>query len=753
MKSAVTFCIAVFLLCIALTESIAQETGKFGFSFWLDLPVSVNNDLLENPWTGGINNAQFGKIDLNNDGNQDLVVFDRHGDRLLTFLFESVSAYNGYKYHPEYRRYFPQIQHWMQLVDYNGDGRPDLFTYTPGGIMVYKNEGENTPVFEKAVDPYITSLQGSIFTNLLVTYVDYPAIADLDGDGDLDILTFWGLGSYVDLHRNMSVELYGNTDSLIYHKVEGCWGQFAENPESNIIYLDTCYQKKSVASKNIISDPKHTGSTFCLIDINGDGIRDLLLGDVDYSEPAVLINGGSDFDALMTEQLPAFPQTDPINIWSFPLTQLIDTDNSGKDDLMVSPFDPSLTKGAGLNNIWHYKNISETSEPDYRLMSTSFLQNTMLDMGMGAYPVLFDVNGDGLTDLVTGNYGKLDSCNMNQNGQLKCYYTSSLSLFLNNGTTTEPSFYLADDDFAGTSSLFLKGLYPAFGDLNGDGRPDMLLGNENGDFIYYQNISSGADGVPVYAAPQLSYQGLDAGAYSTPVLVKLPGESLPALVSGNAEGKLCYFKNSGTFTSPVFSLVTDFFGKVNVTDTQVSYTGYSVPCFVQSNDGEFLLLVGSESGRLFLFGDVSTLPDASFTVLSNHFLYISEGIRTSPAVGDLNGDTFPDMALGNYSGGVVMLKGQIPGPSGGESSNFDQNRVKIIPNPNDGVFVIEMGKIAGWVVRLTDLQGRMVKKIKASETHRIIFDSGRPEAGLYFITVQETGSNSRPETVKVMITR
>ena len=48
MKSAVTFCIAVFLLFIALTESIAQETGKFGFSFWLDFPVSVNNDLLEN---------------------------------------------------------------------------------------------------------------------------------------------------------------------------------------------------------------------------------------------------------------------------------------------------------------------------------------------------------------------------------------------------------------------------------------------------------------------------------------------------------------------------------------------------------------------------------------------------------------------------------------------------------------------------------------------------------------------------------
>lgn len=753
MKPVVTFCIAVFLLCMPLYESIAQETGKFGFSFWPDLPLRVNSDLLENPWTGGLNNAQFGKIDLNNDGNNDLVVFDRHGDRLLTFLYKNISGSFEYKYHPEFRHYFPEIKHWMQLIDYNGDGRPDLFTYTPGGIMVYKNIGKNYPEFKKVVDPYITSLQGNIYTNLLVTYVDYPAITDLDNDGDLDILTFWGLGSYVDLHKNMSFELHGNADSLIFHKVEGCWGHFAENPESNIIYLDTCYQKRWTVTKNAVADPKHTGSTFCLLDINGDGIRDLLLGDVDFSEPSILINGGSDFDAFMTEQLPAFPQTEPINLWSFPLTQLLDTDNSGNDDLMVSPFDPSLSKGAGLNNVWHYKNVSETNVPDYRLISTSFLQNTMLDMGMGAYPVIFDINGDGLLDIVTGNYGMLDSCNMNQNGQLKCYYTSSLALFLNDGSTTAPSFYMADADFAGASSLQLKGLYPAFGDLNGDGRPDMLLGNENGDFIFYQNIASASQGIPVYAEPHFSYQGLDAGEYSTPVLVKLPDESLPSIISGNADGKLCCFKNAGSSTSPVFSLITDFFGRVNVTDTQVSYTGYSVPCFVRSNEGELLLLVGSESGRLFLFGDVSSLPDASFTQLSSHFLYISEGIRTSPSLGDLNGDTFPDMALGNYSGGVAMFKGQIPGPSGIEDLNDEPNSFLISPNPNEGVFVIEMGKVANWEVCMTDIQGRMIKKTEASETHRIIFDSGRPEAGLYFITVQKTGDKSLIRTAKVVITR
>ncbi len=38
---------------------------------------------------------------------------------------------------------------------------------------------------------------------------------------------------------------------------------------------------------------RHTGSTFLIFDENDDGLPDLLLGDVDYPAPALLINSGT----------------------------------------------------------------------------------------------------------------------------------------------------------------------------------------------------------------------------------------------------------------------------------------------------------------------------------------------------------------------------------------------------------------------------------------------------------------------------
>jgi ABC-type multidrug transport system ATPase subunit len=38
----------------------------------------------------------------------------------------------------------------------------------------------------------------------------------VDHDGDVDILTFDMVGEHMKYHKNMSMELYGNADSLIY---------------------------------------------------------------------------------------------------------------------------------------------------------------------------------------------------------------------------------------------------------------------------------------------------------------------------------------------------------------------------------------------------------------------------------------------------------------------------------------------------------------------------------------------------------
>ena len=254
------------------------------------------------PFTGGLNACQFGSMDLNADGIKDLVVFDRQGYRILPFINEGIASQVSYTYHPEYASYFPAIEHWMQLVDYNNDGKEDIFTYTTGGIKVYRNDSRSGLVFTQVSKPYLVSLQGSTLTNIFVTYADFPAIVDVDNDGDKDILTFWGLGSFIEWHKNLSEETYGNADSLVFEKVSDCWGRFAEGAENNTIKLDTCPEYK--ASREIAgtlkdSGPKHTGSTLLVSDFNNDGLYDLALGDVEYPALVWLNNGGAPQGAAM----------------------------------------------------------------------------------------------------------------------------------------------------------------------------------------------------------------------------------------------------------------------------------------------------------------------------------------------------------------------------------------------------------------------------------------------------------------------
>jgi len=411
------------ILFLSSPAIIAQYNLPFGFEKRYDVLVYDSlGSPLENPWAGGMNACQFGAIDLDGDGISDLVVFDRNGNRTLTYRNTGIAGQSSYVFDAELATMLPRFDDWVIFADYNMDGRSDIFAYSKGfaGIKVYRNTGNIDRLFDLVVSPYLKSFQGNGYVNVLVTYADYPAIKDIDNDGDLDLLTFWGLGSFVEFHQNESMERYGTADSLIFRKTKTCWGQFAESDESNIIYLDTCFEQKQtqettagIAARQYPrykSDPKHTGSTFMIFDNNGDGLPDLLLGDVDYTSPALLTNGGTPDEAFMINHTFAFPpNNDSINLLSFPVMSYLDVNNDGKKDLIVAPFDPSLVKAQNLNNIWLYQNKGQTNMPDFELTTKSFLQDEMLDFGAGAVPVFFDYNTDGLMDIVVGNFGYLDS--------------------------------------------------------------------------------------------------------------------------------------------------------------------------------------------------------------------------------------------------------------------------------------------------------------------------------------------------------
>ncbi len=646
------------------------------------LLIGENADTLLFPFAGGMNSCQFANIDINLDGTDDILVFDRHGNKILPFLVLA-GSHVKYRFAPEYASQFPPLEQWVQAVDYNNDGKKDIFTYTTGGIKVYRNDSETRLKFTLVTNPYLLSMQGTTLTNILVTYADYPAITDIDSDGDLDILTFWGLGSFVEWHRNTSMELNGKPDSLTFVKASSCWGHFAEGNEDNTIVLDTCATGDSPGKivKSHLEDPKHTGSTLLVNDLNGDGLPDITIGDVDFSQLVHLLNGGTPADARMVSQTNAFPGTaDPVNMNSFPAAMLTDVNNDGIKDLLVSPFEPSLTKSKNFKSISLYLNIGSSSQPLYNKVPGSFLQDEMLDLGSGAYPVFFDYNGDGLQDILVGNYGYSDTCIYSPLTGLQCTFTAKVALLLNTGTASKPSFRLADRNIAHLDSLHMQSLIPSLADMDGDGDADLVCGNSLGKLVYCENRA--LPGQPAsFKCTDASWYSIDAGDFAAPQLRDMDNDGLTDIVCGKRNGTLNYYKNTGNKTEPDFFMVSDHLGGVDVTNTQLSNYGYSVPYFYKDNLGTTYLFVGSEFGDVFVYDQVDNNLDGTFRLLGT-VPKVKEGWRTAVAIGKLNSDTLSDMLIGNYSGGLGLYFGN-PGKLFGihKASPALASALSIFPNP------------------------------------------------------------------------
>lgn len=748
----------IHLILIVLFLSLnatAQSFNDYGFDYWNNLPLKINGVKIQNPWVGGLNNIQFGEIDLNSDGLKDIVAFDRHGSRLLPFIFHT-SPMPWYEFDPSFKKFFPPISHSFQMHDYNGDNKPDIFTYTPGGIMVFQNVSQQEIRFEKAVKQFIRSLQGNIFTNLLVTDVDYPVIYDIDDDGDLDILTFWALGSFMELHKNMSMETYGLADSLLYHKIDYCWGRFSENDESNEIVLDTCVYLKVLNSDQMdallgevssFQGDRHTGSTLSLMDVNNDNTLDLLIGDVDFLSVKALINGGNNTDAIITQVIDSFPTSNPVSLASFPSMQQIDVYNDGIPDLIVSPFDPGLTRSAGYNSVWQYT-ISESGELTKE--TESFLQDEMLDVGLGGYPVFAELTDDTLTDLVVSNYGKLLNSFYDVNGQLRCVYSSSLSFYKNTGTAAMPEFSLIENDFAGLLGHGFLSCYPAFGDLNNDQLIDMLIGSADGQLLlYYCNEFSG-DHFVFDSPVNLSTEFI--GEYLTPTLVDINSDGLLDIICGNKTGKLSLLMNEGTELLPEFNLVTVDYGQINVTDSTQSYTGYSVPAFFTDKLNHLRLIVGSESGKLFYYPQIASDPLLKFLPKNDVFSEINEGIRTSASLSDLDYDGYPDMAVGNYSGGVSIRKGTLAGPSEINETHYGAKAMEIYPNPVNSIVTVNMPTNDDWELIIYNYSGQLMYQTHFSGS-MVRMDLNKLRSGLYVIVASQKDMTREILTGKILITR
>jgi len=712
----------IFIVSASICKNLnAQSTIPFSFQQAYDVQVSENNgEFLNNLWTGGFNAPQIHEIDFNRDGVKELVTLDRSGNRIS--IFETDDSRQTWKCNYTYKRQLPALKDWFIVRDYNFDGVEDIFHSNFNGIGVYRGyiDSANKIAFEP-VSELIFSVYFQSPLNLYVSRADIPAIADIDGDQDLDILTFYILGTCIEYHKNLSREYGYGADSLIFQLESDNWGLITESANDNSInYNDSCGR----------SGERHTGSTLLLHDLNSDGNLDLLLGDVSYPNPLFLINQPSG-NTDMIIPLPAnYPEIawQQVGVPIFPGLFSIQSNTDDTPDLLIAP--NTDQQSVNIGRVMRRYRTSPGNNFSFTLAEEPFITDETLDFGQNAAPALGDIDGDGDLDLVVGNSGKFS------NG----VYTSNLSVYQNIGTATNPEFLRISADVLNLSAENHVSISPALADLNADNKADLVLGFYNGTLRLYFS-----DGLFGFTAASSSVIPGDGGDWANPELFDINSDGKKDLITGNKQGQLKAWLNLGTNTSPQFDATeTEWMGSVIETiEEGISNNGYSAPRLLLFQNDTFLLS-GSERGSLFVWSVINgSLSEADST-----FLSLDEGAQSTLATGDLNADGFPDIIIGNRAGGLTYYQGIMPNGQAPFGDALKAN-LKIYPNPTSGILTIE-GLKGNGRISIHSVLGKIERKFQFDEKLPIAINLEELADGIYFLSIQ---SNLGSITTKFILSR
>lgn len=727
------------LVCFFVLFMPLVSQAQFTYTLDQQIPVRhLKGDVLELAWAGGLNAAQFNTMDLNGDNQDDLVVFDRMANKVMTFL----NSDKRYVSAPEYEDLFPELSNWLLLRDYNCDGRKDIFTGDVLGIRVYVNiaaDGE-LPAWEQYLfttgfpGPKSSVIQTQGFeykVNLQLQNDDLPSISDIDGDGDLDILNVQYGGYSVEFHQNLSVENYGHCDSLDFKRITRTWGNFRDCECGQFAF------NGEACPPGTGGRTKHAGGKSLLaLDLNADQQMDILFSEAECNHLFALMNQGTSTSPQMDRSL-VYPQSNPVNFVTFPAAFFEDVDFDGKKDLITSPniFTREFLNTNLRESAWLYRNTGTNANPVFTFAERNFLQGEMIDLGDNAVPAFFDFDAD-------GDYDMFISSHSSQN------YSSSVHLYENTGSASSPEFTLLSDDFLGFSTSKFYNVKIQFSDMNADQTVDLVftatsfddnitrlyyLENQRHDALNFENATLRMLDFSLTSTENIHIADIDA-------------DGLPDLLVGRSEGNLEYWRNAGIDGAPSFVLEREAYLGFN---TSTLRQNLSCTTADLDADGTMDLLIGDQSGKLGIIANFreTTSPEPEERLIFNTALQTYSvknlGGRIWPAVVNLFNANKPAVVVGNVLGGLHLLKND-------EGKSLPEKpEVHVYPNPVGKYEVLNIQADRHVSMQVISLLGQQLGPavlLNANQLHRYTLPP--LPAGLYLL---KFSSNNKSYTQRLII--
>jgi hypothetical protein len=385
-----------------------------------------------------------------------------------------------------------------------------------------------------------------------------------------------------------------------------------------------------------------------------------------------------------------------------PLAQLdprqIDTTHERDPDSPLGENDRTIS--IRVQAVAHYDNgdvkgearrtVSITNEKNG--LDADLLPGFPMAMGSSveASPKLADIDGDGVRDIVApDSSGKLHVLTMKNGMPTEVpgfpYLTRPID-GLNKDLTSEPTVpsYLAAAAYkagaqGGVDPLLAREAMmaaPAIGDLDGDGKPEIVLTTWPGTIYVIDAKGQDLPGwpkrlglVPSCPADPSKPQPASCmdlkhdfarGTYSAPVLVDMTKDGKPEIVISAFDGNLYVFKLDGTivdgFPVALKSPKSDLSSRIMSTPTAADLNGDGIPELASGSNQQ--IGGGGAAGPVFVVDGRGNnapggpyLPNWPVTVTSlKLFPVVAEGIVASQAAADFDGDGRAEIVIqGNGS--------------------------------------------------------------------------------------------------------